>query len=404
MKKLKIFSNKNEIGKLIFDKKFEYSYNDNPSTLLSITMPNRPLSYVSDSIPPIFEMNLPEGALKEKIKNHFGKIEPVNDVRLLEIIGPYVLGRIKAGSASDMQETQIKLNELLEPKEGYFESIMEKFAIRSGISGVQPKLLVDIKDARTLKLEHYIVKSWTDEYPELALNEYFCMSACKKAGLSTPNFYLSNDRKMFIMKRFDFEENGDYLGFEDMCVLLGKNTDEKYNASYEDVAKAFKNITGSKKDMHQFFKALIMNHLLRNGDGHLKNYGVVYKKYPEINDIQMAPIYDVVSTAVYLPKDVPALKMSGSKIWWKLKTYEKFGVNTCKLTKKEIIAIVEECEKAVLSTIVDALNYKEKHPECENFINVLIGTWLTSLHTNENHYKAIANEANQPLSSQKYLI
>jgi len=378
MKQLTIFSDKKEIGRLVHDKEYEYSYSNNPSEVLSISMPIRPLSYKSLSIPPIFEMNLPEGALKEKIKNHFGKIEPVDDMRLLEIVGPYVLGRIKAGMPNDAQENKIRLNDLLNPTEGYFESIMEKFAIRSGVSGVQPKLLIELQDTRTLKLEHYIVKSWTNEYPELALNEYLCMHACKKAGLKTPEFYLSNDRKMFIMKRFDVEEDGDYLGFEDMCVLLAKSTDKKYDASYEDVAKAFKNIVNSKETMTQFFKALVMNHLLGNGDGHLKNYGIIYKKYPKVNDIQMAPIYDVVSTVVYLPKDVPALKMSGSKMWWKPKTYEKFGINTCKLTKKEMENIILECEKAVVETIADAIDFKEKTPECNDFIDRLICTWKTS--------------------------
>lgn len=44
-----------------------------------------------------------------------------------------------------------------------------------------------------MKFEHYIVKSWESDYPELALNEYFCMRAIQNAHLLTPEFYLSDD-------------------------------------------------------------------------------------------------------------------------------------------------------------------------------------------------------------------
>ena len=40
-----------------------------------------------------------------------------------------------------------------------------------------------------MKFEHFIVKSWEDDYPNLALNEYFCMRAIQYANLPTPEFY-----------------------------------------------------------------------------------------------------------------------------------------------------------------------------------------------------------------------
>ncbi len=100
----------------------------------------------------------------------------------------------------------------------------------------------------------------------------------KNANLPTPDFYLSDDLSMFIIKRFDIEDDDSYLGFEDMCVLTARATDEKYNGSYEEMVRVLKDVinpTKRKESLKRFFTALVMNHLLRNGDAHLKNYGVL---------------------------------------------------------------------------------------------------------------------------------
>ena len=88
--------------------------------------------------------------------------------------------------------------------------------------------------------EHYnvrgathIVKLWhVDEYPDLAANEFFCLSAARTAGLLVPKFELSEDGTALVVERFDRYENG-YLGFEDFCVLNGLRTDQKYSGGYE---------------------------------------------------------------------------------------------------------------------------------------------------------------------------
>ncbi len=42
------------------------------------------------------------------------------------------------------------------------------------------------------------------------------------------------------MKRFDILDDGRYLGFEDMCVLMAKQRDDKYDGTYEQIAKTIK--------------------------------------------------------------------------------------------------------------------------------------------------------------------
>jgi len=317
--KLKVFINQDFSGNLSYENdKYIFNYLENCSNVVSLTMPVRTQSWVDKKLHPIFQMNMPEGALKDAIKNSFAKIKKMDDIGFLELIGPYMLGRIKFNELN-LYEDNLQLENILHnSKENLFDELLSKFAIRSGVSGVQPKLLLSAHNKTTMKFEHFIVKSWSDEYPQLALNEYFCMRAIRNANLITPEFYLSDDLSMFVIKRFDIKDDDSYLGFEDMCVLTARGTDGKYDGSYEECARVIKDIIApqhKKETLKTFFKAIVMNHLLQNGDGHLKNYGILYDK--DFKDAYLAPIYDVITTTVYIKNDIPALRMSDGKLWWK---------------------------------------------------------------------------------------
>jgi len=64
--------------------------------------------------------------------------------------------------------------------------------------------------------------------------------------------------------------------------------------------------------------------MLRNGDAHLKNFGVLYE-YPG-QPVCLAPVYDMVTTVAYIAQDVPALSLAGTKKWWNKKLLEKFAI------------------------------------------------------------------------------
>jgi serine/threonine-protein kinase HipA len=378
---LKVYTNKILCGDLAFeDDQYVFNYKESATSVVSLTMPMRKSSWNSKRLHPIFEMNMPEGALREAIKNHFAKIQNMDDINFLKLIGPYMLGRVKFNELIDADD-KLQLDDILKnQKENLFEELMQKFAIRSGISGVQPKLLLSAHNKTTMTFEHYIVKSWERSYPQLALNEYFCMRAIKNAALPTPEFYLSDDFSMFIMKRFDVQEDDSYLGFEDMCVLTARATDEKYNGSYEEIARVIKDIispTKKKESLKIFFTSLVMNHLLRNGDAHLKNYGVLYEI--DYEDARLAPIYDVITTTIYIKNDIPALKMGDGKLWWKEKTYKTFATKSCGLTNKEYDEIVQTCIDAVIKTKIEIDHYACSDNGIKNFLNDLKECWMEQI-------------------------
>ena len=378
---IKVYTNRTLCGDLAYeDEQYVFSYKDSATSVVSLTMPVRKASWNSKKLHPVFEMNMPEGALKEAIKNHFAKIQNMDDINFLKLIGPYMLGRVKFNELIDSKE-HLKLDDILNsPKVHLFEELMQKFAIRSGVSGVQPKLLLTAQNKTTMAFEHFIVKSWEPSYPQLALNEYFCMRAIKNANLPTPEFYISNDLSMFVMKRFDVSDDNSYLGFEDMCVLTARSTDEKYNGSYEEIVRVIKDIispTKRKESLKIFFAALVMNHLLRNGDGHLKNYGILYDN--DYEDARLAPIYDVITTTIYIKNDIPALKMSDGKLWWKEKTYKTFALKSCGLSNKEYEEIVHTCIKAVIETKIEIDEYICRDNEVKKFLQNLKVCWMEEI-------------------------
>ncbi|RQO58046.1 hypothetical protein DBR47_14775 [Paucibacter sp. KBW04] len=115
--------------------------------------------------------------------------------------------------------------------EGLFQDLMDRYMMRAPLSGVQPKVLVPeavtademappAPKAAALTPD-LIVKSGLEELPGLAINEFVCMSIARASGMPGPDFYLSDDRQIFVIRRFDRNEVGAPLGFEDMAVGAG---------------------------------------------------------------------------------------------------------------------------------------------------------------------------------------
>ena len=112
----------------------------------------------------------------------------------------------------DHKEKSISVNldleEVLHDKDtNLLNKPVHLFLEQSAISGVQPKVLAQLKDKATLSQKEYIIKSFSDEYPHLAENEYFCRKALAYAGVTVPRFWLSDNKKLFIMEKFTYKKH-----------------------------------------------------------------------------------------------------------------------------------------------------------------------------------------------------
>ena len=227
------------------------------ASAVSLTMPVRRKPYERSRLPPIFQMNQPEGFLKERLRNLLAKSSPEDPSLTMALLpGDAAIGRVfLSRKGHEPQTTQPDAGETLhhilsyKGAEGLFETLLERYLLRSGVSGVQPKVLVPERSSNAPKddtpvqrgtavMHDFIVKSGLNEFPGLAINEFVCMDAVRRSGIPCPEFYLSDDQTLFVMKRFDRTEQGQAIGFEDMAVLCGLDADQKYASSYERIAKA----------------------------------------------------------------------------------------------------------------------------------------------------------------------
>ncbi len=232
-------------------------------------MPLRTESYsYQTGLHPLFQMNLPEGHLRQAIERATAKHYGSDDLSILALLGSHQIGRMAYTLAGQPLANQADvlpdLQTLLGSNDAsLFSQLLTRFATRSGVAGIQPKVLLDIITTKaSLTLQSFIVKSWGYEYPELASNEYVCLTLAKHAGLNVPNTYLSDNGKLLVSQRFDLDETGEPLGFEDFCVLQGKGTREKYDASLESCINSIRQYVSpiyQQQALYDFFKLTLVN-------------------------------------------------------------------------------------------------------------------------------------------------
>lgn len=364
---------------------------------VSVTMPVRLPSWeVTSGLLPIFEMNLPEGVLRERLRVAFAKATGVfDDFDLLSIVGRSQVGRIRyTGGKEDLHEDVPfqSVDEILASRRGgdLFRYLIDKFAAFSGISGVQPKFLVR-DEAAFLALSSgkarlsqsylgatHIVKFWEqNEYPQLAANEYFCLRVAGRCGLEVPACRLAEDAMALVIDRFDLRPDGTYRGFEDFCVLNARRTDEKYRGSYETtVMKRFQQFTNSAHaapDLEKLFTLIVLNCALRNGDAHLKNFGIVYDDV--LGEARLAPVYDLVTTSAYMPKDRMALTLNGTTEWPSAKDLRRLGERRLAGTPAKVRQILERIADAMTETSVEVRSYMQDHSAFAEIGDRMLQEW-----------------------------
>jgi serine/threonine-protein kinase HipA len=355
---------------------FAYEPKALPQRAVSVTMPVRTASWdAAHGLLPIFDMNLPEGALRAHLMRNFAKATgSFDDFDLLSIVGRTQIGRIRYSDPDAALSEDVpfqSIDEILRARRGgeLFDYLLNTFAVHSGLSGIQPKVMIRAteddglataadRQSQSFRSATHIVKFWEPaEFPELAANEYFCLTAAKTLKLPVADFQLSDDGLAIVIKRFDLKPDGSYLGYEDFCVLNGLPSADKYKGGYETRlfrrAREFIDVDQHRQAFEHLFKLFVLNCAIRNGDAHLKNFGIVYDDVTGAS--RLAPVYDLLSTVPYLPKDAMALTLNGSTNWPDRKALTRLGQTRCDLSLAAITAILEETAD-VLSKIAPETN------------------------------------------------
>jgi serine/threonine-protein kinase HipA len=368
---------------------FAYAPEALPARSVSATMPVRLPSW-----------DIRFGLLRERLRLAFAKATgSFDEFDLLGVVGRSQVGRIRyTGQREQLQEDVPfqSVDEILEHRRGgdLFRYLLEKFATFSGISGVQPKILVRDEAAfsaldgsgqrfsESYRGATHIVKFWDqNEYPQLAANEYFCLEVAKACGLEVPSYRLSENANALVIDRFDLRPDGTYRGFEDFCVLNARRTDEKYRGSYEtSIMKRFTQFANSPhlvEDMERLFTLIALNCALRNGDAHLKNYGIVYDDVQ--GEARLAPVYDLVTTSVYLPKDSMALTLNGSTRWPSAKDLQRLGETRMGGSPARVTAILERIADSMSEIASVMARYITVHPEFAEIGSLVLTQWKVGI-------------------------
>jgi serine/threonine-protein kinase HipA len=398
-----VFVNRRAVGALSREdpaNRFVYDDGVPESLAVSLLMPVSRAPYHAERaavLHPVFDMSLPEGALREALNNLFAKALPVfDDLALLEIVGRSVIGRLRFGpSSADLDQVPAQnLRELLASRgtDGLFAELLQRYARYSGVSGVQPKLLirddgslgtskfspVPVGERVTAHGTTHIVKSFdATKYPGLAANEYFCLKAARVAGLPVPSVEIATGGHLLIIERFDLKTDGTYLAFEDGCALDGRLSREKYEGSYEQLAatlaSTLRGPEGTAAELARFFRALVFSVAVRNGDAHRKNFGVVYEE--ATGSVSLAPAFDIITTSAYLPNDSLALTLDGTKRWPDAKRLVRFGRQRCQLPEAAAKEIVAQVVAAVAQVSRELASLPELDPQAKDTADRMHKAW-----------------------------
>ena len=378
-----IFTNKHHVGVLarhVDDgnaplPRFTYDATVGTENIVALNMPPAPSAdYVyrdpdGARIHPVFAMSLPEST---RLWQVLSKALPIgNDFSLLGAVGRSQIGRLRAAPSADPSGIdavpETSLYDLLKDRgaEDVLNEMFEIYARYSGISGAQPKVLARdngslaaLSSPQKLSANKltpsgatHIVKFFeAEKHPALAVNEHLCLRAAKAACLPVPDTWLSDDFQRLIIARFDINDDGSYMAHEDCCALGNFPPDWKYIGSYEQVAKCLRQVIApahAREDMALFFRSFVLSVVVRNGDAHMKNFGVIYNTSA---DVRLTPAYDIISSTPYIPKDTLALTLGGTKRWPTAKRLTQFAVEFCSLTPAEAAETIDRVAEGVSET------------------------------------------------------
>lgn len=202
-----------------------------------------------------------------------------------------------------------------------FYQTREELAEKMSISGVQDKisLALDNDSLKPVAVNgKYILKPvpkngrGMDGIDDIAANEHLSMIISKEVfKIKTADCALikfSDGELAYITKRFDYTSNGKKYDQEDFASVLGvtpakDGANYKYDSkSYVDCANAIKRyVPASIPAIEDFFKRILLNYLICNGDAHLKNFSLY--SIPDKSDFMLTPNYDILNTRYHIKNE-----------------------------------------------------------------------------------------------------
>jgi serine/threonine-protein kinase HipA len=127
------------------------------------------------------------------------------------------------------------------------------------------------------------------------------------------------------------------------------------------------------EDLERLFTLIVINCAIRNGDAHLKNFGIIYDDVQ--GEARLAPVYDLVTTSVYLPKDCMALTLNGSTNWPTAKELQRLGETRLGGSPARVREILHRVADAMEAVTTHMRTYIKDHPEFVDVGTRMLAQW-----------------------------
>ncbi len=306
----------NDSGGLSFS--YDESYVSENHALLSLSLPLRIEIFEGDIVRAFFSGLLPDDIVRHRLARYLGVSEK-NPFSLLEAIGGECAGALSLyPQGQTPPETSQNDAEILDDKK--LQEILDLLkrrpllagddGLRLSLAGAQDKIAVGLHDDQIALIRGtspttHILKPVISDIKDSVHNELFCMRLAKLVGIDVPDAQIRtvNDMPYFLVERYDrVHDDGAIkrLHQEDFCQALSIMPDVKYEreggpsfARCQDVLREAS--AKPAADQIALLERLIFNYLIGNADAHGKNFSLLYKG----NKPELAPAYDLLSTAVY---------------------------------------------------------------------------------------------------------
>lgn len=300
---------------------------------ISISLPLREAPHEGDEVRAFFSGLLPEETVRTRLAAVLGVSEK-NTFSLLREVGGECAGALAlypAGEQPPVAHTDdaeilddarlseilslIKRRPMLAGDDGY----------RLSLAGAQDKLAVGFADGKIMLLKGgqpttHILKPVIDRIADSVHNELFCMRLAARVGIDVPfeDIHFVNETPYYLVARYDraVQPSGSVVRIhqEDFCQALGVLPELKYEREGgPSIARCqgviTQHVAQPAADQIKLLEMVIFNYLIGNADAHGKNFSLLYRgAKPEL-----APAYDLLSTAVYAELSEKMAMKIGSK-------------------------------------------------------------------------------------------
>lgn len=261
---------------------------------------------------------LPEGGARDSLCQKLG-ISIDNDMALLERIGHECAGALvvakaktkKSPAEKKRQITEKDFTKLLDNSATVYSGLQDDGDFPFSLAGAQDKIPVIYENGNFFRptssqASTHILKFAQGRFKHVPENEMICALMLEAFGLPVPHSQLVklNSEYHFLIERYDRNAKAQIRYHqEDFCQTLGVSRKKKYenesSLKFKDIFFKIESIPESKNttaDLDFLIRWQILNVLLGNCDGHLKNLSLLMDTNHKWS---LAPFYDVVMTLIY---------------------------------------------------------------------------------------------------------